>query len=49
MLGLGLAVSVPLVLWTTTFLLVSRNLSFWGLSLASTEARKFMYLQKEFY
>ena len=32
----------PLVLWTTTFLLVSRNLSFWGLSLASTEARKLM-------
>ena len=33
---------LPLVLWTTIFLLVSRSLSFWGLSLARTEARKFM-------
>ena len=40
-------INLPLELWTTTFLLVSRNRSFWGLSLASTEARKFMYLREE--
>ena len=37
---------IPLELCTTTFLLQSLALSFWGLSVARTEARKFMYLEK---
>ena len=41
-----IAWQIPFELWTTTFLLQSLALSFWGLSVARTEARKFMYLEK---